>query len=92
MRYASPSLQAAAKVGADGASPSRRSGWHCCIIPSFFKKIITLFQRIFDMLRSVAIHGRWDFLTTNRTNFHKWGAASPEMFVFGLIRVDSENS
>jgi hypothetical protein len=30
--------------------------------------------------------------TTNRTNFHEWGAASPEMFVFGLIRVDSENS
>jgi hypothetical protein len=30
-------------------------------------------------------------LTTNRTNFHEWGAASLEMFVFGLIRVDSKN-
>ena len=45
--------------------------WHCRAIPSFFEKIITLFQRIFDMLRSVAIHSRWDFLTTNRTNFHE---------------------
>jgi hypothetical protein len=25
-------------------------------------------------------------LTTNRTNFHEWGAALPENFVFGLIR------
>jgi hypothetical protein len=42
--------------------------------------------------RSAAIHDRWDFLTTNRTNFHEWGAGSAEMFVFGFIRVDSENS
>ena len=34
---------------------------------------------------------RGDFLITNRTNFHEWGAASLEMFVFGLIRVDSKN-
>ena len=33
---------------------------------------------------------RGDFLTTNRTNFHEWGAASLEMFVFGLVRVDSK--
>jgi hypothetical protein len=29
---------------------------------------------------------------SNRTNLHEGGAASPEDFVFGLIRVDSENS
>ena len=29
-------------------------------------------------------------LTTNKTNFHEWGAASPENFVFGLIRVFRE--
>jgi hypothetical protein len=28
-------------------------------------------------------------LTTNSTNFHEWGAASPENFVIGLIRVHS---
>jgi hypothetical protein len=31
-------------------------------------------------------------LTTNRTNFHEWGAASPENFIVGLIRVYSKNS
>ena len=31
-------------------------------------------------------------LSTNSTNFHEWGAASPENFVFGLIRVHSVNS
>jgi hypothetical protein len=28
-------------------------------------------------------------LTANSTNFREWGAASPENFVFGLIRVRS---
>ena len=28
-------------------------------------------------------------LSTNSTNFHEWGAASPENFVFGLMRVHS---
>ena len=31
-------------------------------------------------------------LSTNSTNFHEWGAASPENFVFGLIRVHSVTS
>jgi hypothetical protein len=36
--------------------------------------------------------GKTEILTANRTNFHEWGAASPEMFVFGLIRVNSSHS
>jgi len=28
-----------------------------------------------------------NFLTTNSTNFHEWGAASPENFIIGFIRV-----
>jgi phage protein U len=28
-------------------------------------------------------------LTTNKTNFHEWGAASPGNFILGLIRVHS---
>ena len=31
-------------------------------------------------------------LTTNSSNFHKWGAASPEILIVGLIRVYSLNS
>ena len=31
-------------------------------------------------------------LTTKRTNFHEWGAASPENFIVGVIRVHSKNS
>jgi len=30
-----------------------------------------------------------NFLTTNSTNFHEWGAASPENFIVGFIRVYS---
>jgi hypothetical protein len=30
-----------------------------------------------------------DLLTTNRTNFHEWGAASPENLLVGFIRVHS---
>jgi hypothetical protein len=30
-----------------------------------------------------------NFLTTNSTNFHEWGAASPENFIIGFIRVHS---
>jgi hypothetical protein len=29
------------------------------------------------------------YLTTNSTNFHEWGAASPENFIIGFIRVHS---
>jgi len=32
------------------------------------------------------------FLTTNRTSFHEWAAASPEDFIFGFIRVYSLDS
>ena len=34
----------------------------------------------------------WNFLTTNSTNFHEWGAASRENFIVGFIRVHSEYS
>ena len=30
-----------------------------------------------------------NFLTTNSTNFHECGAASPENFIVGFIRVHS---
>ncbi len=33
-----------------------------------------------------------DYLTTNKTNFHEWEAASLENFTVGVIRVYSENS
>ena len=33
-----------------------------------------------------------NFLTTNSTNFHEWGAASRENFIVGFIRVYSEYS
>jgi hypothetical protein len=32
---------------------------------------------------------KWRILTTNITNFHEWGAASPENFIIGFIRVHS---
>jgi hypothetical protein len=38
---------------------------------------------------SIDIHDQWEFLTTNRTNFHELGAASPENFILGFIRVYS---
>jgi hypothetical protein len=41
---------------------------------------------------STTINDQWDFFTTNRTNFHEWGAASPENFIFDMIRVYSKNS
>jgi hypothetical protein len=31
-------------------------------------------------------------LTTKKTNFHEWGAASLENFIDGVIRVHSKNS
>ena len=34
----------------------------------------------------------WNFLTTNSTNFHEWGAASRENFIVSFIRVHSEYS
>jgi hypothetical protein len=33
-----------------------------------------------------------DFLTTNKTSFHEWGAASLENFIASIIRVHSGNS
>jgi hypothetical protein len=31
--------------------------------------------------------GRAHFSTTNGSNFNKWGAASPQIFLAGIIRV-----
>jgi hypothetical protein len=42
--------------------------------------------------RSASVYDQWNFLTTNKTNFQAWGAASPENFIFGPIRVYSQNS
>jgi hypothetical protein len=34
----------------------------------------------------------WESSTTNGTNIHEWGAASPENFLAGIIRVHSRYS
>jgi hypothetical protein len=54
-------------------------------LPPFFRKDTAI-------QRSTAVHTNGISLTANGINFHEWGAALPENFIGGFIRVHSENS
>jgi hypothetical protein len=67
-----------------------RAGRASTFLGSFFISVLLRKPRPFKEQQRSMTDGI--FLTTNRTNFYEWGAASPENFIVGLIRVYSKNS